>query len=66
MLMDAFGYCQRSPVTPFSFQRGGVADGVLGYAPAAQLGRSAQAVLNSVCLYLDRVIGLSGMHGIVL
>ena len=41
-------------------------DGVLGYAPAAQLGRSAQAVLNSVCLYLDRVIGLSGMHGIVL
>ena len=63
--MDAFRYCQRSPVTPFSFQRG-VADGVLGYAPAAQLGRSAQAVLNSVCLYLDRVIGLSGMHGIVL
>ena len=53
-------------MTPFSFQRGGVADGVLGYAPAAQLGRSAQAVLNSVCLYLDRVIGLSGMHGIVL
>ena len=43
-----------------------MADGVLGYAPAAQLGRSAQAVLNSVCLYLDRVIGLSGMHGIVL
>ena len=41
-------------------------DGVLGYAPAAQLGRSAQAVLNSVCLYLDRVIGLNGMHGIVL
>ena len=41
-------------------------DGVLGCAPAAHLGRSAQAVLNSSCLYLDRVIGLNDMHGIVL
>ena len=43
-----------------------ICDVVLGHAPGVQQGRSARAVLNSECLYLDRVIELNFMHSIVL